>query len=356
MERLLVRLAMFCHRVWRRARRALGLVKTVYVQDRVPYFFELWRAAAADLGWQFVSLSRSVWEVRDGEHVVSRINNFVVQLDDPVTLDVAGDKLLTYKLLAEAGLTIPRYASFDLESLGELRRFTEREPGPFVIKPARNTSSGLGVTTNLKRHAECLNAAALAFTYCEEALVEPQIAGESYRLLFLGGRMLCASRRTGLRVTGDGVCTIAELVERATGGRRVDDDIRSTLAAQRLTLQTVVPNGNTVLARSAGAGVGAGTREVRTIYTDDVTDLVCSAIVEEGRRASVALGTEFCGVDVITTDPTVPLAASGGAINEVNTTPGLHHHYGLGTGAPREPLANVVLRYVAAKRRAGRSS
>jgi len=343
MERVLVRFAMFWHRVWRRARRALGLNKTVYVQDRVPYFHELWRSAAADLGWQFVPLSRSVWEVRDGEHVVSRINNFVVQLDDPVTLDIAGDKLLTYKLLAEAGLTIPRYASFDLGSLGELRRFAEREPGPFVIKPARNTSSGLGVTTNLRRHGECLYAAALAFTYCEEALIEPQIAGESYRLLFLGGRMLCASRRTGLRVTGDGVSTIGEIIGRETGGRRADADIGSTLAAQRLALSTVLPKGSAALVRSAGASIGGGRREVRTIYN------------EQGRRASIALGSEFCGVDVITTDPTIPLAESGGAINEVNTTPGLHHHYGLGTRVSQEPLAHAVLRYVAAKRRAGRS-
>jgi cyanophycin synthetase len=352
MERVLVRFATFWHRVWRRARRALGLNKTVYVQDRVPYFHELWRSAAVDLGWQFVPLSRSVWEIRDGEHVVSRINNFVVQLDDPVTLDIAGDKLLTYKLLADAGLTIPRYASFDLASLGELRRFAEHEPGPFVIKPARNTSSGLGVTTNLRRHGECLYAAALAFTYCEEALIERHIAGESYRLLFLGGRMICASRRTGLRVTGDGVSTIAEIIGRETG---VDADIGSTLAAQRLTLRTVLPKGSTALVRSAGASVGGDSREVRTIYTEDVTDLVCSSIVEEGRRASVALGSEFCGVDVITTDPTVALAETGGAINEVNTTPGLHHHYGLGTRASRESLANAVLRYVAAKRRAGAS-
>ena len=355
MERVLVRLAMFWHRVWRRVRHALGLVKTVYVQDRVPYFFELWRSAAADLKWQFTALSRSVWEIRDGGELVSRISNFVVQLDDPVTLDIAGDKLLTYKLLREAGLTIPPYASFDLASLGELRRFTERESGPFVVKPARNTSSGLGVTTGLRRHGECLYASALALTYCDEALVERQIPGESYRLLFLGGRMICASRRAGLRVTGDGASTIGELIGRGAGGRHADTDVRSTLAAQRLTLQTVLPKGSTVLVRSAGASVGGGSSEVRTIYTEDVTGLVCSSIVEQGRRASVALGSEFCGVDVITTDPTIPLAESGGAINEVNTTPGLHHHYGLGAEASREPLACTVLRYVSAKRRAGRA-
>ena len=35
----------------------------------------------------------------------------------------------------------------------------------------------------------------------------------------------------------------------------------------------------------------------------------------------------LAGVDVITPDPSRPLVESGGVINEVNGTPGLHHHY-----------------------------
>jgi cyanophycin synthetase len=353
MRRALVRLAMLWHRLSRRARRALGLVKTVYVQDRVPYFHELWRAAAADLGWRLVPLSGSFWEVRDGERVLARINNYVVELDDPVTLDIAGDKLLTYRLLGAAGLTIPRHAAFDLASLDKLETFRASEPGPFVVKPARNTSSGLGVTTHLRSRGACLHAAALALTYCDEALVERQIAGESYRLLFLANRMICASRRTGLRVVGDGASTVGQLLDGEMRGWRRDADVHATLAAQRLTPRTVLPVGATALVRSVGAVAGGGTREVRTIYTEDVTDLVCASVVEEGRRASVALGSEFCGVDIITTDPTIALAESGGAINEVNTTPGLHHHYDLVTRVQREPLATTVLRYIAAKRRMG---
>jgi D-alanine-D-alanine ligase-like ATP-grasp enzyme len=32
-------------------------------------------------------------------------------------------------------------------------------------------------------------------------------------------------------------------------------------------------------------------------------------------------------VDLITSDASVPLRQAGGVINEVNTTPALHHHY-----------------------------
>jgi glutathione synthase/RimK-type ligase-like ATP-grasp enzyme len=39
------------------------------------------------------------------------------------------------------------------------------------------------------------------------------------------------------------------------------------------------------------------------------------------------VGTRLAGIDVITTDPGVPLGESGGVILEVNATPGYHHHY-----------------------------
>jgi D-alanine-D-alanine ligase-like ATP-grasp enzyme len=50
-------------------------------------------------------------------------------------------------------------------------------------------------------------------------------------------------------------------------------------------------------------------------------------LIAEARSAQNAVGLRLSGVDVITTDPTRPLADTGGVITEVNGTPGLHHHY-----------------------------
>jgi cyanophycin synthetase len=338
------------HKIAKRARRWLGIKKTVYVQERVPFFRELWREAAEAEGFELVPLTDAIWEVRGGGRILARMSNYVVSLDDPVTLDIAGDKVLTYRLLAEAKLTIPQYETFTRESLAKLRGFLERVPGPYVVKPARNTSSGLGVSTHLRTLRDCLGAAGLAFSYCDEAIVEEHVAGESYRLLLLGHELVAAARRTGVRVAGDGVSTLGELLHVRWPRWRDDADVALTLQRQALLPRTVPRAGTTVLVRSAGER-DEGAREVRTVYTEDVTDLVCGEIVDEAVRASVALGSEFCGVDIITPDPTVPLASSGGRLSEINTTPGLHHHHGLKSGAAHEPLARRVLRYAAAKRR-----
>ena len=79
--------------------------------------------------------------------------------------------------------------------------------------------------------------------------------------------------------------------------------------------------------------------EVRTVYNETVTHLVCDSLRRDAERAARVVGSDFVGVDVITTDPAVPLQQCGGVINEVNTTPALHHHYGTpGARFPRVAL------------------
>jgi D-alanine-D-alanine ligase-like ATP-grasp enzyme len=55
-------------------------------------------------------------------------------------------------------------------------------------------------------------------------------------------------------------------------------------------------------------------------------------------------------VDVLTTDPGVPLARSGGVVLEVNTTPGYYYHYH--RRGPEAPVATMILERLA---RAARS-
>ncbi|MDB5302737.1 MAG: hypothetical protein JWM97_286, partial [Phycisphaerales bacterium] len=63
-------------------------------------------------------------------------------------------------------------------------------------------------------------------------------------------------------------------------------------------------------------------------------------------RAVRALGVRFAGIDLITRDPGVPLAESGGVILEVNGTPNLYYHYKKKDGA--FPVAVHLLKHLAA--------
>ena len=70
--------------------------------------------------------------------------------------------------------------------------------------------------------------------------------------------------------------------------------------------------------------------------------LLCPSIVEDGARAVRALRVRLAGVDIITTNPAVPLAQSGGVMLEVNAPPNYYYHYQKRDGC--FPVANHVLK------------
>ena len=360
-DRILIRLAGQLIRVKRLLRRLLGIRTTVYVQDRVDEYRQYWSDGAKKLDLKFTTLASGFWRVESTDGFRTHINNYVAQLDDPATLNLAGDKLLTFQILKAQSVSIPKYHSVRKSEPETYSRCLDTFPGPYVVKPARGTSSGLGISTLLDDRGALRRATALALAYCEEAIVEQHVAGECYRLLYLNRRLVRASRRSGIRVVGDGELSLRQLLDRdLPKSWRVDRDVQLTLRSQRLQIDEVPPAGREVLVRSSPATVERGS-EVRTVYTEDVTHLVGREIAEECRTAATAIGSEFCGVDVITTDPARSLGETGGVVDEINTTPGLHHHYGLPVAAGEQPLSAVskadidddlaamVLRYLAEK-------
>jgi cyanophycin synthetase len=253
-------------------------------------------------------------------------------LDDPVTLKVAGNKPLVHKLLSRAGLPVPEHEEFTLASLGGAERFLKRH-APCVVKPALDTGAGDGVATNIQTKRELHRAAASASLHSERLLIERQIAGDSYRLLYLDGTLLQALLRKPPTIIGDGRSTIRSLIDRENERRAAsrdasvtrlhfDEDMRSTLRGQDFTLRSIPDAGREVA--------------VKTVVNDNaqrdnkaVTDAIGCALREECALAARTVGTRLAAVDIITTSPTASLKETGGAIIEVNTTPGLHHHYNM---------------------------
>jgi cyanophycin synthetase len=150
-------------------------------------------------------------------------------------------------------------------------------------------------------------------------------------------------------VKGDGRSPIRSLVRQANirrlekgacvsqGLLSVDPDMRQTLAAQGLKLSSVPRAGQTVVLKTAiNENAGADNRTA--------TPMLCQSILDEGALAARVVGVRLAGVDVITTNPSVPLRESGGAIIEVNTTPGFYWHYQKADG--QFPVAFHVLQFM----------
>jgi hypothetical protein len=364
-------------------RSKLGSAERSSRSHHLAYYRELWAAAAAEVGLPARDLGDGALEIDLGTERV-RVRGTHCSIDDRTVLDRAADKVLVHELLAAHGIPMPRHLVFTLADLQPARDFVAAGPGASVVKPGRGGAVGRGVSTGLRRPEEVDRAAAAAAaigartvasaktgdpgqrltrmlreTTRTPLLVEEQIDGADYRLLYLDGVLVDAIRRSGPTVVGDGRSRMRELLETMNrdrlraGGRQaqmlVSDDIdhRRTLAGQGLTPDSVP---------AAGMVVRLKTTINENAQTDNqpAVDELCPAVIAQGALAATVVGARWAGVDVLTPDPTVPLEQAGGVVLEVNTTPGLAMHDCGGTD--RVGPAVVLLRMLAGQGRADGSA
>ncbi len=324
-------------RIWIRIQKILaswrGKQDKIYFQHRIDQYRSIWTQVAEECNATFKELAGDMWEIeRDSVRV--RVLNHQIQLDDPVTLELAGRKPQMHRMLKEAGLCVPDHVVFRLTELHKAYHFLRRYPKGCVVKPANGSAAGDGVTTHASSDKEIRRAAVLASLYDSEIMIEPQIPGECYRLLMLGGDMAHAVCRRGPRLTGNGTDTVEILIRKENQRRTeesdrtitIDRDCLFTLDWQGLSLTAVPKNGREFIVKTVNDERDKLV-EIRTVYNTDVTSEICDSIRDTAERAARLLGSDFVGIDLIFTDSSKPLAETGGIINEVNTTPALHHHY-----------------------------
>jgi D-alanine-D-alanine ligase-like ATP-grasp enzyme len=297
---------------------------------RRRYYGQFWQRAAQSIGASCESWDYGYTRItRGGMTVIARLGD--LRLDDHLTLDLMGNKVLTYKLLAEQGCEVPRHARFSLTNLEPALSLLETTGRPLVIKPVSGTGGGQGVITGIADPWSLRKAALIASRFDPGLIAEEQIEGHSYRLLFADGRFLDAVRRDPPRVVGDGRSSIRKLVSLENAERlrglpftalsplQIDRDARNYLKAQQLSPSHVPAAGEIVTVKRAA-------NQNRAAENIVVSTLVHPATVAECARLAVNLGVRLAGVDIIARDISKPLGRGNGLIGEINTTPGLHHH------------------------------
>jgi len=305
-----------------------------------------WKEAAAEIGATCTSLGSNIFEISlDGER--TRVVENVSAIDDPPTLALLHDKPIISRILDAEGLPVPRHATFTLSDLSPTIEFLRANDGDCVVKPAGGTGGGRGVTTGIRKVSHLARAAAHAAIYADQLMIEQQIEGDNYRLLYLDGELIDSFIRRQPTVVGDGRSTVRALVKRLNEERAksgvglsqvlltIDLDMKRTLARQNLKLGSIPADGmsvrlKTVINENGGADNATATQ------------ILCDDIVEECARAVRAVRARFVGVDIVTRDPRVSLVEAGGAILELNGTPNLYYHYHKQDGA--FPVATYLLR------------
>jgi D-alanine-D-alanine ligase-like ATP-grasp enzyme len=334
---------------WRRLHEESALAATD-AGDRV--YDRIWRDAAAELGATVTELGGGFLEIaRDGAR--TRVTGNVTAIDDPVVIQLALNKVLVHSLLTTARVPVPEHVEVEFPDLRPARDFLTATGSPCVVKPASGTSGGDGVTSCVRSASDLIRACVRAARTGRPLLVERQVLGAEYRLLFLDGRLLDTVCRLPVRLQGDGRSSVAELLAeenrrriRARGEeglRLLTLDLDAMLALERAGVQLrSVPRAGAAVTLK-GLASQAGPAESKTVHASALGD----DLVAECRAAAAAVGLRFAGVDVIASDSRRSLRAGGGAVIEVNGTPGLHYHYHVADrrGASRVavPLLSALL-------------
>ena len=274
-----------------------------------------------------------------------RIQATVTSETRHIAVEIASDKELTNRILGDIGLPVPR--QLQVWTPDEAARAARRLGYPVVVKPL-DANHGRGVSIGLASD----DAVRLAFEKAREhsrtVLVETYIPGFDHRMLVVGGELVAVSRRVPGHIVGDGVHTVAELVEivnqdprRGIGHEKVLTKLELDHQALRLMEQagynadSVLSEGVVLYLRSTGNLSTGGTAV-------DVTDVVHPDNREMAVRAAAAIGLDVCGVDFLSPDITCSYKEVGGGVCEINAAPGFRMHVAPSEGQPRDVAGKVM--------------
>lgn len=258
---------------------------------------------------------------------------------------IAQDKDLTRTILKQAGVPVPQgRVVTDPDDAWDA---TEDVGLPVVVKPT-DGNHGRGVFIDLSTREQISTAYAEALKEGSGVMVERYIPGVDHRLLVVGSKMIAANRGEPACIVGDGRQAVRDLIESQLNSdpRRgthdaspwsiidtvndIDPTMMVDLQKQGHDLTTVPREGERVLVwRFANPSV-------------DVTDEVHPSICEHVVVAAQTAGLDICGVDVVCRDINRPLEEQGGAIVEINASPGLNIHLNPAVGKGR-PVGEAII-------------
>jgi cyanophycin synthetase len=262
-----------------------------------------------------------------------------------IGVDLASDKLQTKNLLEQAKVPVPRGMIIKTED--GLKEACEHIGFPVVIKPL-DGNHGNGITVNVNSCEEAKKAFENAKEVSTKVFVEKHIEGDDYRLLVIDNVFTAAAKRSPAQVIGDGKSSIAELVEKTNRDPRrgfghekaltkikLDKTTENFIAKKGYSKDSILDKGKKLILKNTANLSTGGTSE-------DVTDIVHPSNIDMAARISKLIDLDICGIDIVTTDISQPLATNGGVVLEVNACPGLRMHLSPTTGLARNVAIPVM--------------
>ena len=250
--------------------------------------------------------------------------------DQYVTVLMMENKSVTKQILKRNDIVVPEGEEFfDIESAKE--SLYNWIGVPLVIKP-KSTNFGLGISIfpNGADEENLIKGLDIAFREDSTILFEPFIKGKEYRFMVIGDETVAVLHRVPANVTGDGISTIQQLINkknvdplRGKGYKtplekiEIDANMKLFLQQEDITIHTVLPEGKLQYLRE-NSNISTGGDSI------DVTDQVPETFKKIAVEASQAVGAKICGVDMMIED--LADEHSSYAIIELNFNPAIHIH------------------------------
>ena len=274
-----------------------------------------------------------------------RVQATVTSQTSSIGVELACDKEDTKFLLNQAEVPVPRGEI--VRSIGGLEDAIDKLGYPLVVKPI-DGNHGRGITTDIRSKEEAVVAFEAAKKVSSSVIVERFITGLDFRLLVINYRLVAAALRKPAHVKGDGFSTIQQLIDTTNADPRrgyghekvltmitIDDMTRGLIAAAGYTLESVLPAGEEIKLKDTANLSTGGT-------STDVTDIVHPYNVFMAERIARIIGLDICGIDLMTSDISIPVTETKGAVLEVNAGPGFRMHLAPAEGLPRNVAAPVI--------------
>ncbi len=278
-----------------------------------------------------------------------RIEATTTEKTSIIATDIACDKRVTKELLQDMGIPVPK--GYTVRHIDDLEITIDDVGGfPVVIKPL-NANHGKGITVDINDMRAATTAYEAASAFSPTVLVEKYVVGDDYRLLVINNRLRAVAKRVPARVIGDGRSTLEELIEQVNSDPRrgyghenvltqitIDEMTDRILERKGYTLKTVLEREEICTLKST-ANLSTGGVAI------DCTDIIHPYNAFIAERAAQIVGLDVAGIDLICPDITVPVHENGGAIVEVNASPGLRMHLAPSEGIARnvaEPIIDML--------------
>jgi D-alanine-D-alanine ligase-like ATP-grasp enzyme len=306
-------------------------------------------ARAAELGYTcrpLIEGEEDFLEISDGKKTVI-INKTRSHRLTVVAGMITKNKAACSTLLRRANLPVPEeilVSSLTPEAVHFLHRH-----GVVVVKPI-DTNRGVGISMDIRSEEELAHAIENGLRYSNTLLLQRQVEGRDYRVLVIDNEVVGVLENCPPSVIGDGISTVAALIDRLNADPRrtadkdeflpmlqvkIDDEVLRILAHQGLSLESVPARDQIVYLRKNGNEYTGG-------INVDRTDEICPENIEIARKAVQTLHLDVAGLDIRTADIGIPMTKTQGAIIEVNVLPGMNGHMYPAVGQPRDVIGKYL--------------